>query len=59
MIESKIHNFNGALIKIEGDIVAGKLSVEPGAVFTGSCAMGGNAVTTANEKQKTLYEKKS
>ena len=48
-----------ASAKIEGDIVAGKLSVEPGATFTGSCTMGGNAVTTADEKQKTLYEKKS
>jgi cytoskeletal protein CcmA (bactofilin family) len=27
--------------KIEGDIVAGKLSVEPGAIFTGSCTMKG------------------
>ena len=26
--------------KIEGDISAGKLSVEPGAVFTGTCSMG-------------------
>lgn len=26
--------------KIEGDIVAGKLAVEPGAVFTGTCSMG-------------------
>src|SRR5680860_255635 len=28
--------------QIEGDIVAGKLSVEPGSVFTGTCAMGGS-----------------
>ena len=26
--------------QIEGDIVAGKLSVEPGSLFTGSCTMG-------------------
>lgn len=26
--------------KIEGDIVAAKLAVEPGAVFTGTCSMG-------------------
>jgi len=29
-----------AAAKIEGDIVAGKLAVEPGAVFTGTCSMG-------------------
>jgi len=29
-----------ATAKIEGDIVAGKLAVEPGAVFTGTCSMG-------------------
>lgn len=27
--------------KLSGDIVANKLAIEPGAVFTGSCAMGG------------------
>ena len=27
--------------KIEGDIIAGKLSVEPGSIFTGTCAMRG------------------
>jgi cytoskeletal protein CcmA (bactofilin family) len=26
--------------QIEGDIIAGKLSVEPGSLFTGSCTMG-------------------
>ncbi len=37
--------------KIEGDIVTGKLSVEPGAVFTGTCTM---AVTkTVDEPAKT------
>jgi len=29
-----------ASAKIEGDLVAGKLAVEPGAVFSGSCSMG-------------------
>ena len=47
-----------ASAKIEGDIIAAKLSVEPGAAFTGSCSMGGTSVTTVDEKQKTLYEKK-
>ncbi len=28
--------------KINGDIIASKLSIEPGAVFTGTCSMGGN-----------------
>lgn len=35
--------------KIEGDIVAGKLAVEPGATFTGSCSMG---TKTVNEPTK-------
>lgn len=29
-----------ASAQIEGDIVAGKLSVEPGSLFTGTCTMG-------------------
>jgi len=45
--------------KIEGDIVAGKLSVEPGAIFTGSCAMGGSNTAVSNEKEKNLYNQKS
>lgn len=28
--------------KIYGDIISSKLSIEPGAVFTGTCNMGGN-----------------
>lgn len=35
--------------QIEGDIIAGKLSVEPGSVFSGTCTMGSNKV---NEPQK-------
>lgn len=39
--------------KIEGDIVSGKLSIEPGAIFTGTCTMGtGNPVATNNGKGK-------
>lgn len=34
---------------IDGDIAAGKLSVEPGSKFTGTCTMGGHAT---NEKTK-------
>jgi cytoskeletal protein CcmA (bactofilin family) len=50
-----------ASAKIEGDIIAGKLSVEPGATFTGSCSMGQTnaAAPVNNEKEKTLYNKKS
>lgn len=31
-----------ASAQINGDIIASKLSIEPGAVFTGTCNMGGN-----------------
>jgi cytoskeletal protein CcmA (bactofilin family) len=48
-----------ASAKIEGDIIAGKLSVEPGATFTGTCAMGGANAAENNEKTKTLYKQKS
>lgn len=37
--------------KINGDIVAGKLSVEPGSLFTGTCTMGGEK--PSNEPPKT------
>lgn len=47
-----------ASAKIEGDIAAGKLSVEPGATFTGSCSMGGASAVTNDDKQKTLYTQK-
>lgn len=47
-----------ASAKIEGDIAAGKLSVEPGATFTGSCSMGGANAVTNDDKQKTLYNQK-
>ncbi|WP_319500542.1 polymer-forming cytoskeletal protein [uncultured Draconibacterium sp.] len=48
-----------ASAKIEGDIVAGKLAVEPGATFTGTCAMGGtSAPAKVDAKEKTLYNQK-
>lgn len=31
--------------KVSGDIKSGKLSIEPGALFTGTCAMGNTAST--------------
>jgi cytoskeletal protein CcmA (bactofilin family) len=40
--------------KIYGDIITSKLSIEPGAVFTGTCNMGGNikAEEAAQEKNE-------
>jgi cytoskeletal protein CcmA (bactofilin family) len=38
--------------KIEGDIVSGKLSVEPGSLFTGTCTMKGMNITNAIPKTK-------
>ena len=38
--------------KIEGDIIAGKLSVEPGSTFTGTCSMGGASSTNETAKTK-------
>ncbi len=40
-----------ASAKVSGDIVAGKLSVEPGSLFTGTCSMGDTKnLTVKNEK---------
>ena len=41
-----------ATARILGDIITGKLSIEPGAVFTGSCNMGAivKNINTAGEK---------
>lgn len=41
-----------ASAKIYGDIIAGKLSVEPGSVFTGTCAMGGEKPIHETPKTK-------
>jgi cytoskeletal protein CcmA (bactofilin family) len=38
--------------KIEGDVIAGKLSVEPGSLFTGTCTMKGMNTTNAIPKAK-------
>jgi len=35
--------------KVIGDMFTGKLSIEPGAVFSGSCQMGGNLKTNENK----------
>lgn len=38
--------------KVNGDIKSGKLSIEPGAIFSGTCTMGGNAPTTPLREEK-------
>ena len=42
--------------KINGEIIAGKLSVEPGSLFTGTCSMGNS--DNRNEKPKPEEQKK-
>lgn len=41
-----------ASAKIYGDIVAGKLSVEPGSLFTGTCSMGGDTKDSIIKNEK-------
>ncbi len=41
--------------KFNGEIVAGKLSIEPGAMFTGSCSMG---TSTTKEPTQSKEQKK-
>jgi cytoskeletal protein CcmA (bactofilin family) len=41
--------------KVNGDVKSGKLSIEPGALFTGTCAMGG---TTSSSPIINREEKK-
>lgn len=41
--------------QIVGDIIAGKLSIEPGALFSGSCVM--NGTKPADEPEKTFQKK--
>lgn len=48
-----------ASAKINGDIVTGKISIEPDAQFTGNCSMGGmvkniHAASDARESKKAL-----
>lgn len=38
--------------KVNGDIKSGKLSIEPGAIFSGTCTMGGNAPTAPIREEK-------
>ncbi|MBT5289525.1 MAG: polymer-forming cytoskeletal protein, partial [Flavobacterium sp.] len=47
-----------ATATISGDVVIGKLSVEPGATFNASCSMkGAIKELNQNEQSKTLSEK--
>lgn len=41
-----------ATAKIKGEVIAGKLSVEPGAVFDASCAMKSSLKQTVEEKSQ-------
>lgn len=43
--------------KINGEIVAGKLAIEPGADFSGSCSMGGVVKGIQHEQPAELAEK--
>jgi cytoskeletal protein CcmA (bactofilin family) len=43
--------------KINGEISVGKLSIEPGADFSGSCSMGGVVKDIKNEKPVLATEK--
>ena len=38
--------------RIEGDVIVGKLSVEPGSVFSGTCTMGTTHLPNEPEKTK-------
>lgn len=42
-----------ATSQIVGDIIAGKLSIEPGAIFSGSCVMNGGKPADEPEKEIT------
>lgn len=37
--------------KVSGDIKSGKLSIEPGAIFSGTCTMGNNPAPAQPEKK--------
>ena len=40
-----------ATARINGDIVTGKLAIEPGALFTGTCNMGARVKNIAKEAE--------
>ena len=47
-----------AIPRVNGDIYAGKLQVEPTAVFNGSCHMGANMVELKKEVRHRLQSSK-
>ncbi len=47
-----------ASAKISGDILAGKLSVEPGSLFTGTCSMGDSKTLGSKNGQTVPKEQK-
>ena len=46
-----------ATAKLVGDVTTGKLAIEPGAVFSGSCSMGGVVKELSREDKNRLAEK--
>ena len=47
------------IAKISGDVIVGKLSIEPGATFNASCIMTGTAKVQKKEHEKTTLFKKT
>lgn len=47
------------IAKISGDVVVGKLSIEPGATFNASCIMTGTAKVQKKENEKSKILKKT
>jgi cytoskeletal protein CcmA (bactofilin family) len=46
-----------ASAKLQGDVTTGKLAIEPGAVFSGSCSMGGVIKDIGQQEKERLAEK--
>jgi len=46
-----------ASAKLQGDITTGKLAIEPGATFSGSCSMGGVIKDISQDEQARVAEK--
>lgn len=46
-----------ATAKLIGEVTTGKLAIEPGAVFSGSCSMGGIVKELSRKEQQVLAEK--
>jgi cytoskeletal protein CcmA (bactofilin family) len=46
-----------ASAKVQGEVTTGKISIEPGAMFTGSCSMGGVIKDISHQEKESLAEK--